>query len=619
MSTALGVGFLGRTRERDRLDAMLAQARHGHSAVLVIRGEAGIGKTALLRYAARQASGLRTAEIEGIQAEMELAFAGIHRLCAPMFNGIELLSEPQQDALRVALGVSSGDAPDRFLVAVAVLNLLSATAETRPLLCLVDDAQWLDAASMQALGFVARRLVAEPMAMIFSLREPSSTRALDGLPQLWLDGLDEPDARALLSRAVPGRLDDRVRDRIIAETGGNPLALVELSRRMSPSERAGGFAPPAASELSSRLEDGYQRRIAELPEETQRLMLLAAAEPLGDAGLLWRAADRLSTDPGALAPAAEAGLLKVDDRVRFRPPAGARSGVPVPPRSTSAAACTDLLAEVSDPELAADRRAWHRALASAEPDETVAADLERSADRAQGRGGLAAAAAFLERATSLTPDPVLQTGRALAAAEVSFEAGDFESTRRLLATAESGPLDGFQGARATLLRGQTALVSAYGSEASGLLYQAASELEAFDVTLARRAYLTAWGAAVSANYLGGADVLSKISSGVHRLPALPSNLACARLADRRVRAAHHPRARRGYPDSPTRSEFRHGVVSRRHAPLGLAGARCRLGHLGPRGFACDQRTQGSTRASSRCAGRAANSPPVPGTGPGSEW
>src|SRR5919199_697643 len=249
MPAIRGLGFLGRTRERERLDAMLAQARDGHSAVLVIRGEPGIGKTALLRYAARKASGLRTAEVEGVQAEMELAFAGIHRLCAPMLTRLKTLAAPLQQALRVALGIASGDAPDRFLVAVAVLNLLSATAEERPLLCLVDDAQWLDAASVQALGFVARRLVAEPVAMVFTLREPVTTRALDGLPQLSLKGLDEPDARALLSRAVAGRLDDRVRDRIIAETGGNPLALVELSQRMSPAERAGGVAPAVASDL----------------------------------------------------------------------------------------------------------------------------------------------------------------------------------------------------------------------------------------------------------------------------------------------------------------------------------------------------------------------------------
>jgi DNA-binding CsgD family transcriptional regulator len=520
MSTTRGVGFLGRARERERLDAMLAQARDGRSAVVVIRGEAGIGKTALLRYAARQASGLRTTEVEGIQAEMELPFAGIHRLCSPMLGGVEALAEPQQHAIRVALGISSGDSPDRFLIAVAVLNLLSASAEERPLLCLVDDAQWLDAASVETLGFVARRLAAEPIAMIFVLREPIATRALDGLPQLWLGGLDEPDARALLSRAVAGRLDDRVRDRIIAETAGNPLALMELSESMSPSERAGGYAAPATSDVPGRLEARYLRRIGELPERTQRLMLLAAAEPLGDAMLLWRAAERLCTDPGALTPASEAGLLEIDDRVRFHHPL-VRSAVygAAPPEELRRV--HDALAEVSDPELAADRRAWHRALAAAEPDEAVAADLERSAGRAERRGGLAAAAAFLGRATALTPDPALQAERALAAAAVSLQAGEFDAAQRLLAVAESGPLDDFGRARAALLRGHAALASRYGNEAAPLLLEAAKQLELFDLRLARRAYLTAWHAAAAANYLGGKSVLLEVSRAICALPALP--------------------------------------------------------------------------------------------------
>ena len=520
MPATRGVGFLGRSRERERLDAVVARAREGDSAALLVRGEAGIGKTALLRYLARQASGLRIAEIEGIQAEMELPFAGIERLCAPMLGRLEVLAQPQQNALRVAFGVAPGDAPDRFLVAVAVLNLLSSTAEQRPLMCLVDDAQWLDAVSVEVLGFVARRLVAEPMAMVFSMREPITTCALDGLPQLVVEGLDEPDARALLSRAVPGRLDDRVRDRIIAETGGNPLALMELSQQMTRSERAGGFAPPAASDLPTRLEERYLRRVVGLPDATQRLMLLAAAEPLGDAELLWRAAERLSTDPGALVPAREAGLLEIDDRVRFHHPL-VRSAVYRAASLDERRRVHDALADVSDHELAADRRAWHRALAVAESDEAVAADLERSAGRAQGRGGLAAAAAFLERASALTRDPALQAGRALAAAEVTFQAGDFKSSERLLAVAESVSLDGFQRARAALLRGHAAVVSRYGNDGTPLLLDAAKQLEPFDASLARRAYLTAWFAASAANHLGGECSLLEVSRAVCALPPLP--------------------------------------------------------------------------------------------------
>jgi DNA-binding CsgD family transcriptional regulator len=517
-----GLGFLGRTTECQRLDGMLAHARDGQSAVLVIRGEPGIGKTALLRYAARQASGMCIAQLEGVQAEMELPFAAIHRLCTPMLAGLEGLAEPQQNALRVALGVSSGDAPDRFLVAVAVLNLLATTAEERPLLCLVDDAQWVDAASVQVLAFVARRLLAEPVAMMFSLREPAATRALDGLPQLSLEGLAEPDARALLLRAVPGRLDDRVRDRIIAETEGNPLALVELSQTMSPAERAGGFAPPAASELPTQLKDEYLRRVAGLPEATQRMMLLAAADPLGDATLLWRAAEQLSTDPGALAHAVEAGLVEIDDQVRFRHPL-VRSVVYQAASLDERRRAHDALAEASDRELAADHRAWHRALAAAGLDETVAAELERSAGRAQGRGGLVAAAALLERAAALTPDPALQARRALAAAEASLQAGEFEATQRLLAMAGSGPLDGFQRARAALLRGHAAAVSRFANEAAPLLLEAAKQLEPFDLSLARRAYLTAWSAAINAHHLGGADVLLEVSHAVHALPPLPAD------------------------------------------------------------------------------------------------
>ena len=514
-----GPVFLGRSRERERLDVMLDQVRAGQSAVVVIRGEPGIGKTALVRYAARQASGLRIAEIEGVQAEMELPFAGIHQLCAPLFDGLELLAEPQQNALRVVFGVSPGHAPDKFIVAVAVLNLLAATAEGRPLLCLVDDAQWLDVASLQVLGFVARRLAAEPVALIFSLREPSSTRAIDDLPQLSLEGLGVPDATALLSRAVPGRLDDRVRDRIIAETGGNPLALVELSRSMSLSERAGGFTPPRASDLPTRLEERYARGAAGLPDATQRLILLAAAEPLGDATLLWRAAERLSTGLDALAPASEAGLLEIDDRVRFSHPL-VRSAVYRAASVDERRRVHHALAEVSDPELAADRRAWHRALATVGPDEAVAADLERSAGRAESRGGLSSAAALLERATILTAEPRLRARRALAAAEASFHTGLFEAALRLLATAQAAELDDVQRARADLVRGQIAFASGRVSDAPPLLLKAATQLEDFDPRLARETYLIAWGAASVASEHG---VLQEICRAVQALPPRPGD------------------------------------------------------------------------------------------------
>jgi predicted ATPase len=467
--------FLGRTRERELLDGMLTSARNGQSAVLVIRGEAGIGKTGLLRYAARQASGLRVAQIVGVQAEMELPYAGIHQLCAPMFDRLDALPEPQQSALNVALGVSAGDTPDRFLVALAVLSLLSEVAEERPLLCLVDDAQWLDAASAQALGFVARRLLAESVAIVFAIREPTADRALDGLPDLLLGGLEEADARSVLSRAVPGRLDDGVRDRIIAETGGNPLALLELARSMSAAERAGGYVQSAAKGLADQVAEQFVRRMDALPEATQRLMLLAAADPVGDATLLWRAAEQLSIDATALAPATAAGLLEIDDHVRFRHPL-VRSAVYRASSLDDRHGVHEALASVSDPEHDADLRAWHRALAAAGPDEAVAAELERSAERARARGGVAAAAAFFERATTLTADPTFRARRALAAADASFQAGAFDATLALTATAEVEGLNDLDRAQADLLRGQVAFATGQVGDAAPLMLQAATRL-----------------------------------------------------------------------------------------------------------------------------------------------
>ncbi len=410
---------MGRTSERAVLDGLLANVCGGQSDVLVIRGEAGIGKTALLRYAARQAAGARVAQVTGVEAEMELPFAGTHQLCAPMLGKLDALPRPQRDALRVALGLATGDPPDRFLVGLAVLGLLSAVAEERRLLCLVEDAQWLDAASSQVLGFVARRVLAESVAIVVALREPASMRDFDDLPELRLEGLEEEAAGAMLAAAVPGRLDDGVRDRIVGETRGNPLALLELPRHMTAAELAGGFELPAVRDLPVHIEDHYLRRVGALPEATQRLMLLAAADPSGDASLVWRAARRLDIETSALTPAEDAELLEIGAWVRFRHPL-VRSAVYRSASADDRQRVHEALAEMSDPETDADRRAWHRALAAAGPDEDVAAELERSAGRAQARGGVAATAAFLQRAVALTPDPTRRRERALAAAQASL-------------------------------------------------------------------------------------------------------------------------------------------------------------------------------------------------------
>jgi DNA-binding CsgD family transcriptional regulator len=490
-------GFLGRSSERQLLDRLLEDARAGRSAVVVIRGEAGIGKSALLRYVARQASGFRVAQVTGVEAEMELAFAGIHQLCAPMLDRLDALPPPQQDALSVALALAPRGVPDPFVVGLAVLGLLSAVAEERPLLCLVEDAQWLDGASGQVLGFVARRLRAESVAVVVAVRATASVhRARDfgGLPELELEGLRDEDARALLASAVPGRLDDRVRDRIVAETRGNPLALLELPRRMSPAELAGGFEPPAG-DLAVHIEEHYVRRVAELPEATQRLLLLAAADPVGDAALVWRAAESLGIEPGALAPAKDAQLLEIGARVRFRHPL-VRSAVYGTASAGDGQRVHEALAEVTDPEVDADRRAWHRALAASGPDEDVAAELERSAGRAQARGGAAATAAFLQRATALTAQPARRVERALAAAQASLQAGQFDAALALLATAEGGALDELGRARIELLRAQLAFASSRGTEATPLLLAAARRLEAVDVSLAREVYVDAFSAAL---------------------------------------------------------------------------------------------------------------------------
>jgi DNA-binding CsgD family transcriptional regulator len=501
MAATPASGFLDRTIERETLDGLLATAREGQSAVLVIRGEAGIGKTALIRYVARAGSGFRVAQVTCVEAEMELPFAGIHQLCAPLLDQLGALPQPQQDALSVALGLASGDVPDRFLVGLAVLGLLSATAEERPLLCLVEDSQWLDDASGLILGFIARRLLAESVAIVVSIREPTTRHDFDGLPELVLRGLPEEDARTLLGRSAPGGLDDRVRDRIVSETRGNPLALLDLPRRMSTAELTGGFELVAGTDLPHHLEDHYLQRAGELPDATQRLLLLAAAEPVGDATLVWRAANGMGIETSSLAPAEDAQLVEAGARVRFRHPlvrsAVYRAAVPSERRAAHRA-----LADATDPEADPDRRAWHRAHAAVGVDEEVAAELERSADRAGARGGAAAAAAFLAHAAELTPDPAERGRRALAAAQAKFEAAASEAALELLAIAELAPLDELQRARLERLRAEIAFTRRRGSDSPALLLRAARRLESLDAAMARETHLEAMAAAMFAGRLG---------------------------------------------------------------------------------------------------------------------
>jgi DNA-binding CsgD family transcriptional regulator len=494
-------GFLDRTSERELLDRLLADVREGQSAVLVIRGEAGIGKTALIRYAARHAAGFRVVQVTGVEAEMELPFAGIHQLCAPVLDQLDALPQPQRDALNVALGLASGEVPDRFLVGLAVLGLLSSAAEERPMLCLVEDAQWLDNASGLILGFIARRLLAESVVIVVTVREPNTRHDFDGLPELLLRGLAEEDAHTLLMSAVQGRLDDRVRDRIVAETRGNPLALLDLPRSMSAAELAGGFELLAPTDLTRHLEDHYLQRAGQLPEATQRLLLLAAAEPIGDAPLVWRAAHVLGIERTALAPAEDAQLVEVGARVRFRHPL-VRSAVYRAAVISERRAAHRALAEATDPDTDPDRRAWHRAHAAVGADEEVAAELERSADRARARGGAAAAAAFLAHAAELTPDPAESGRRALAAAQAKFDAAASDAALELLATAELAPLDELQRARLERMRAKIVFARTRGGDSPALLLHAARRLESLDAAMARETHLEAMAAAMFAGRLG---------------------------------------------------------------------------------------------------------------------
>ncbi len=509
--------LLGRADERAAIDRMLAEAATGRSGVLVLRGEAGIGKTALMRYTAQQAASFRVVETSGVEAEMELAYSGIHQLCGPMLDATDALAQPQREALEVALGMASGDVPEHFLVSLAVLSLLSGAAEKQPLLCLIDDAQWLDAASAQILGFVARRLLAEPIALVVAARSSTARSDFDGLPELVLEGLPPDAARTLLVSGVHGPLDDGMRDRIVAETRGNPLALLELPARMTAAELAGGFELPDADELPAHIEHHYMGRIAELPEPTRQLMLLAAADPLGDPALLWRAASRLGIPGEALMPAEEGELLEIADRVVFRHPL-VRSAVYGAASDAGRRRAHEALAEVSDAQDDADRRAWHRSLAAAGPDEDIAAELEQSARRAQARGGVAATAALLQRAVVLTLDIARRQERALAAAEATLMAGDFETALGLLAVAEASPMSDLETAQVDLLRARLAFASSRGTDATPLLLAAAGRLEPLDAGLAREVYVDAFTAALFGARLNVGTDVAAVAAAARRAP-----------------------------------------------------------------------------------------------------
>src|SRR4051795_11882964 len=500
-------GLRGRGSECALLDELVAAIRRGESQSLVLRGEAGIGKTALLEYLIASAPDATIVRAVGVQSDMELPYAALHQLCGPLLDRLKALPVPQRRAMEIVFGVTAGEAPDRFLVGLAVLSLFSEVAEQRPLLCVVDDAQWLDQASALTLAFVARRLLAEPVAIVFAAREPGEE--LVHVSELEVAGVRNGDARALLSSAVRFKLDERVRDRIIAETRGNPLALLELPRGLTARQLAGGFGLVEAQGLAGRIEESFVRRVEMLSDDARCLLLIAAAEPVGDPLLLLAASERLGIALSATDTETDA-LLALGERVTFRHPL-VRSAIYRTATREQRREVHLALAEATDRSVDPDRREWHLATAAVGPDEPVAAALEQSAGRAQARGGLAAAAAFLHRAVVLSGDPKQRVRRALAAAQASLDAGMFEGGLELLAVAEASTPAELAGAQAELLRGQIAFASSMGSAAPPLLLKAAQRLERLDPELARETYLDAWGAAFFAGRLASAGGLAEVS------------------------------------------------------------------------------------------------------------
>lgn len=485
--------LIGRRDEQRVLAELLAGVRQSRSGALVIRGEAGIGKTALVTSALAQGPELRTIAISGAESEMELAYAGVQQLCAPLLGFLDRLPVPQRKALQVALGLRedpTGAAPDRLFVGLALLTLLGEAGSQRPVVCIVDDAQWVDAASLNALALVARRILADPVVIIFAARDQGVQRELAGLPELELQGLDEADARAMLSAMVPGRIDEHVRENILAESGGNPLALLELHKALKPAELAGGYGLTAASSRVSRIVSSFERRLNELPSQTTRLLLIAAAEPAGRSDWLWAAAERLGVDRSAAEPAEQAGLISIDQGIRFRHPlirSAVYRGAAVSERRRVHAA----LAESIDGSAVDDHRAWHRAHAAPKPDEQLAVDLLHSSLRASARGGVAAAAAFLAYAADLTPDSATRALRRLDAASAKLDAGAPAAASELMVAAAADSDAEIVRARIALLRAKLAFAINRGRDAPPLLVTAAEQLRGLDPALASETYLEA--------------------------------------------------------------------------------------------------------------------------------
>ena len=538
----VGAALIDRRTERAALDDVLGMARGGRSGALVLRGEPGVDKTALLEWALEPAEGFRVLRAGGVESEAELPFAALHQLCRPVLDRLDRLPRPQRDALGAAFGLISGNAPESFLIGLAVLSLLSDAAHERPLLCVVDDAQWLDRESAQTLGFVARRLLAEPVAFLFGTRERMPELAR--LQELAIEGLPDQDARELLASVVRGPLDDRVRDRIVAETRGNPLALLELPRGLKPAELAVGFGASPHLPLSGRIEETFQRRVDELPADTQLLLLVAAADQLGEPAKVMRAARLLDVGADAAAPAAESGLLEIGTRVRYRHP-HVRSAIYAAAPLDHRRAVHRALADASDRDRDPDRRAWHLAAATMDPDEGVAAELEHSAGRAQVCGGMVAAATFLERSAQLTPDPERQAMRLLQAAGAHLTSGASDRAQALLRRSVPHLVDPAARGLAMRMAGELRFLDGHGGETPALLVDAAHALSEVGALPARETLMEALEAAMWTGSLTSGTTMVDVAKAARSTPPPADDETTASL----MLAGYTERLTTGYPEA----------------------------------------------------------------------
>jgi DNA-binding CsgD family transcriptional regulator len=506
------------SRQCADLEQLVARVRFKRGGSLVVRGEAGSGKTTLLDRALDLAPECRVIRIAGVEAESELALAAVHRLCEQIPDGLERLPHPQAGALKAAFGLTAAGSPDRLLLGLAVRNLLADAAEPRPLICFVDDAHWLDEPSAQVLAFVARRLDASSVGLVFV--ERGQRDALVGLPDTEVAGLSSVEAHTLIDRVIPGPLDEEVRARIAAETEGNPVAIAELLSRLRPELIAGGYGAPGAIALPPAMEQALRDQLESLPGEARQAMLVVAAEPRGRPSLVWQAIDALGLTAAAVGSFEADDLVRVDALIRFRHPA-MRSAVYAAAPAADRRRVHRALADATDPTADPDRRAWHRGAAASGPDEEIASDLERHAGRAQVKGGWTAAAVLLGRAAALTPDPTRRAQRMLAAGQARFEAGDLDEAMRLLARTDSRLLEKRQAAQLEQSMAQVVVAIAGGSGAVTLLLGAAKGLVPVDVDLARETHLAAIEAAIRAGHLSSGTGVSEAASAALTAPRAP--------------------------------------------------------------------------------------------------